>query len=155
MSAYAPRTALETHDVTNQPDAFSGRNLYRCDRALSQAVAREAGDWLDTRLESLGALMGNEAMLEAGAAANRYSPELASFDRYGRRLDEVRFHPAYHLGRGSSGPPPCPCRVAQRLHAGRSGGDVPGQYDLCRHPCASPSAGCDPRLDRYADRRQL
>src|SRR3546814_19072942 len=28
--------------------------------------------------------------------ANRFPPELATFDLHGRRIDEVRFHPAYH-----------------------------------------------------------
>ncbi|WP_425414939.1 acyl-CoA dehydrogenase family protein [Rubellimicrobium mesophilum] len=31
-----------------------------------------------------------------GEAARRHPPELATFDRHGRRLDEVRFVPAYH-----------------------------------------------------------
>ena len=102
MPQFAPRTSLETHEVTNQPPEFAGRNLYRIDTALTQAVARSAGDWLDIRLDSLGELMGSEAMLEAGAAANRNPPELISFDRYGRRLDEVRFHPAYHQLMGAA-----------------------------------------------------
>ncbi|MAX00923.1 MAG: isovaleryl-CoA dehydrogenase [Sphingomonas sp.] len=96
MPAFVPRTTLETHEVTNQPPEFFGRNLYRIDTALCEAVRRTGADWLDTRLDSLGALMGSEDMLEAGATANRNPPELISFDRYGRRLDEVRFHPAYH-----------------------------------------------------------
>ena len=35
-------------------------------------------------------------MRAAGRLANRYPPELRLFDRGGRRLDEVAFHPAYH-----------------------------------------------------------
>ena len=35
-------------------------------------------------------------MRAAGRLANRFPPELRVFDRGGRRLDEVAFHPAYH-----------------------------------------------------------
>ena len=28
--------------------------------------------------------------------ANRFPPELAAYDRYGNRVDEVRFHPSWH-----------------------------------------------------------
>jgi len=94
--ATAPRTRLETHTVENQPQPFAGRNLYLADLALREAVRREAGDWLDERAIALGALAGSEEVLALGEAANRNKPELISFDRYGRRLDEVRFHPSYH-----------------------------------------------------------
>ncbi len=96
MSSYAPATHLETHEVTNQPAPLAPRNLYTTDVALRDAVLRDAGDWLDARMERLGAVVGSEHVLELGEAANRCPPELAAFDRYGRRLDEVRFHPAYH-----------------------------------------------------------
>ena len=45
---------------------------------------------------ALGADAGSEQVLELGEAANRFPPDLATFDRFGRRIDEVRFHPAYH-----------------------------------------------------------
>ena len=96
MASYAPATHLETHDVTNQPGAFAPRNLYATDTALREAVRREAGDWLDARMEKLGAIVGSERVLELGEQANRFPPEFTPFDRYGRRLDEARFHPAYH-----------------------------------------------------------
>ncbi|HVL20593.1 MAG TPA: isovaleryl-CoA dehydrogenase [Amaricoccus sp.] len=96
MPAYAPATHLETHDVMNQPAPFAPRNLYATDTALREAVQREAGDWLDARMDRLGAIVGSEEVLCLGEQANRFPPEFAPFDRYGRRLDEVRFHPAYH-----------------------------------------------------------
>ena len=96
MLPYAPETELETHAVTNQPSPLVDVNLYDADVALRDAVQREAGDWLDRRASALGAVVGSEAVLALGAEANRYPPELVGFDRYGRRLDEVRFHPSYH-----------------------------------------------------------
>ncbi len=96
MSAFAPATHLTTHEVANQPAPLAGRNLYLTDVAMREAVRREAGDWLDARAAALGAAVGAEEVLELGDLANRHGPELRSFDRYGRRLDEVVFHPAYH-----------------------------------------------------------
>jgi len=40
--------------------------------------------------------MGLVETRELGVDANRHPPELRPFDAGGRRLDEVRFHPAYH-----------------------------------------------------------
>lgn len=39
-----------------------------------------------------------------GAQANENPPRLRTHDRYGRRIDEVEFHPAWHrlLGKGVS-----------------------------------------------------
>lgn len=96
MPRYAPTTHLPTHEITNQPPEFAGRNLYLLDQPLRDAVMREAGTWLDIRMDALGAEVGSEEVLELGELANRSPPELLTFDRYGRRLDEVRFHPAYH-----------------------------------------------------------
>ncbi|WP_114953284.1 isovaleryl-CoA dehydrogenase [Sphingosinicella terrae] len=96
MPPHAPATRLLTHDVANQPDELAGRNLYATDVAFRDAALREGGGWLDPRLDALGAAVGSEAVIELGELANRHPPELRTFDRQGRRLDEVRFHPAYH-----------------------------------------------------------
>lgn len=96
MPKHAPAARLLTHEVSNQPEEFAGRNLFLSDPALLDAALREGGDWLKPRLSSLGEVAGSEHVLELGQLANRFPPELVSFDRYGRRLDEVRFHPAYH-----------------------------------------------------------
>ena len=96
MPSFAPATRLETHEVSNQPPEFAGRNLFTTDVAFREASRREGGDWLDAPLTALGEAVGSESVLELGDEANRNPPELAAFDRYGRRLDEVRFQPAYH-----------------------------------------------------------
>ncbi len=96
MTASPPRAELETHEVFNQPAPFASRNLYLADPALCDAVRREAGDWLDARMTALGAALGTEEALDWGHDANRHPPELKQFDRFGRRLDEAVFHPAYH-----------------------------------------------------------
>ncbi|WAJ26432.1 acyl-CoA dehydrogenase family protein [Antarcticirhabdus aurantiaca] len=96
MPTHAPRTELATHTVFNQPDELGARNLFSTDVPLSEAALREGGADLAPRLASLGEAAGSERVLDLGADANRDAPELATFDRFGRRIDEVRFHPAYH-----------------------------------------------------------
>ncbi len=96
MNPYAPQTHLETHDVTNVPPPLAGRNLYAGDAALRDAARLHGGDWVEAPLTALGAAAGSEETMQWGEDANRYPPELLAFDRFGRRIDEVKFHPAYH-----------------------------------------------------------
>ena len=84
MSVYAPRTHLATHDVANQPPEFADVNLYAIDTPLREAVAREAGAWLEQPLLALGADMGSERVLELGALANRFPPATHSEHFYRR-----------------------------------------------------------------------
>ncbi len=102
MATRDPITKLPTHLVTNQPPELVDFNLYDLDVALRNGVRRAGADWADARLRAFGASMGSATCLQAGALANRHPPELTAFDRYGQRLDEVEFHPAYHqlLGAG-------------------------------------------------------
>ncbi len=92
----AALTRLDTHEVTNQPAPLEDVNLFAGDRALAEAVARAGGGAHAARLHAFGARCGSAEVLGWGVEANRHPPELLSFDRFGRRLDEVRFHPAYH-----------------------------------------------------------
>jgi putative acyl-CoA dehydrogenase len=85
-----------THEVVNQPFELSDYSLYDSDAALKEAVRREGADWASNSLAAFGAHAGEAATLELGALANRNPPELDTHDRYGRRVDLVRFHPAYH-----------------------------------------------------------
>jgi putative acyl-CoA dehydrogenase len=96
MPRHAPSTHLVTHEVTNQPPDFAGRNLYLTDPVLREAARREGGDWVEGPLAALGADVGSEEALSWAEEANRFPPELTVFDRYGRRIDEARFHPSYH-----------------------------------------------------------
>ncbi|MEP7056279.1 MAG: isovaleryl-CoA dehydrogenase [Caldimonas sp.] len=84
-----------THHVENQVPALGAYNAYLSDAALREAVAREGGAWAGADLAAFGEVAGGE-MMELGFAANENKPRLKSFDRNGRRLDEVDFHPAYH-----------------------------------------------------------
>ncbi len=85
-----------THEVTNQPVELADYNLFDSDAVLTDAVRREGAEWAAKRLAAFGGRLGSAESLERGALANRNPPELDTHDRYGRRVDLVRFHPAYH-----------------------------------------------------------
>jgi putative acyl-CoA dehydrogenase len=87
---------LSTHDVLNQPLPLVDINLFDGDAALKEGVAREGAGWAAEELSRFGARAGAADYLELGALANRYPPDFDTHDRYGRRVDLVRFHPAYH-----------------------------------------------------------
>jgi len=86
----------DTHEVHNTGSELVDYNMYRADRALVEAVHREGAGWADASLADFGRLTGSADYLELGALANRHAPELDTHDRFGRRVDLVRFHPAYH-----------------------------------------------------------
>ena len=85
-----------THEVFNQPTELVDYNLYESDAPLKEAVHREGAAWAGNALGAFGANAGSADTLELGALANKNQPELDTHDRYGRRVDLVRFHPAYH-----------------------------------------------------------
>ena len=87
---------FETHQVFNQPPPLVGYNVYEQDAALREGVAREGAGWDEPRLREIGAAAGSEEAIRWGEEANRFPPELQAYDRFGRRLDEVTFHPAWH-----------------------------------------------------------
>lgn len=96
MSANNPLSELETHEVFNQPPPFEDVNLYSGDKALQDCVVRAGASQHEGRLAKLGALCGSAQAIGWGYDANRTLPVLETHDRYGHRIDEVRFHPAYH-----------------------------------------------------------
>src|SRR5690606_23843418 len=87
----------QTHTVFNQPVPLSNSNLFLSDCALREAVAREGAEWDSEFLASIGQQLGTAESLELGRLANANPPELLRYDPRGERLDDVRFHPAWHL----------------------------------------------------------
>ena len=96
MISRAPTTSLPTHVVENQTPPLSDINLYERDVALAEALQREGAGFAETAVRGFGASVGRAETMALGDAANRFPPQLAAFDRYGARLDEVGYHPAYH-----------------------------------------------------------
>jgi putative acyl-CoA dehydrogenase len=87
---------MATHEVTNQPPPLVGYDASQ-DAALLSALGRDgAAAAAEAGLRELGRLAGSEHVQESARLANEYSPKLRSHDRYGHRIDEVEFHPAWH-----------------------------------------------------------
>lgn len=80
----------------NQPTPLVGHDVVATDPALVSALAAYDARHLVDELADLGRLAGSAEAREHAWLANRYPPELATYDRYGNRLDEVRFHPSWH-----------------------------------------------------------
>ena len=100
-----------THEVLNQSTPWSGVNLYDTNRPLQDALRCHAPG-LDVRpLDVLGGQAGSAAMQLHARLANAHKPVLKAHDRFGRRIDQVEFHPSYHallgaaLGHGLHGTP--------------------------------------------------
>jgi putative acyl-CoA dehydrogenase len=91
---------VPTHTVENQVPPLVGHDVYSTDRALTEAVARHADPALlaeiTGELTELGLAAGSSQAQAWGEQANSSSPVLRTHDRYGNRIDEVEFHPAWH-----------------------------------------------------------
>lgn len=86
---------LQSHLIRNQPPEFPACDLWACDAALREAVAREGGAGFAAHLSDYGKHAGG-ALLALSGDAHRDRPRLRSHDRFGRRIDRVEFHPHYH-----------------------------------------------------------
>jgi putative acyl-CoA dehydrogenase len=96
MIHHAPRTELSTHSVFNQSQPLTGVNWHDDDVMLREALDRAGAGVHAASLSALGAATGSEAVQELGRLANENPPKFKPFDRFGQRVDEVEFHPAYH-----------------------------------------------------------
>jgi len=91
-----------THEVLNQPPPFVDVDLYASDRVLSGAVRRATGGEADLELSAFGRRLGSAEVQAWAADADKNAPVLRTHDRFGHRIDEVAFHPAYHALLGLS-----------------------------------------------------
>ncbi|MCX0246890.1 acyl-CoA dehydrogenase family protein [Streptomyces drozdowiczii] len=92
--------ATTTHTVSNQAPPLLGYDVFGADRALGEAVERhlppEVLDEARDGLTALGRSAGSAQAASWGTEANANPPRLRTHDRYGHRIDEVDFHPAWH-----------------------------------------------------------
>ena len=84
-----------THEVFNQPPALTGYDVAD-DPAMLDALRREGAGWAESAVHELGRLAGSAQAQEQGRQANENPPKLRTHDRFGHRVDEVEFHPAWH-----------------------------------------------------------
>jgi putative acyl-CoA dehydrogenase len=113
-------TEFQTHEVLNQPPPLVDYDLFASDRALVEATAREGAGWAAARLSAFGRTLGSPEVVELGVLANRNPPILHAYDRFGRRRDEVEFHPAWRKLLGLA--------VAEGLHTGPWADPRPGAH---------------------------
>jgi putative acyl-CoA dehydrogenase len=85
-----------THEVMNQATPLTGHNAFTGDRLLTEIAARDQAGWADKLLAEAGATVASARVAELAREANRHTPELRTHDRFGHRIDEIAFHPAWH-----------------------------------------------------------
>jgi putative acyl-CoA dehydrogenase len=88
--------AEATHEVFNQPPPLEGYNVFESDRVLVEALRREGAEWAEDDARRLGEVCGRADVIGRGVMANENPPKLRTHDRFGNRIDEVEFHPAWH-----------------------------------------------------------
>jgi len=86
----------QTHTVFNQVPALEGVDVFSSNLPLVEAVQREGAGWVSERASALGRVVGGDPQKSWGRLANENRPVLHTHDRYGNRIDEVEFHPAWH-----------------------------------------------------------
>jgi putative acyl-CoA dehydrogenase len=108
-----------THQVLNQVPPLIGHDV-AADEALLTAVTAAQGEWVLPELHELGRAAGSAEIAELARLANVNSPVLRTHDRYGHRIDEVEFHPAWHRLMQEA--------VSHGLHAAPWASDAPGAH---------------------------
>jgi putative acyl-CoA dehydrogenase len=85
-----------TPDATNQAPPLCDYDVFGSDAALVEGVERHEASWALAALSGLGRRAGSPEAQEWARLANVNPPRLVTHDRYGNRIDEVEFHPAWH-----------------------------------------------------------
>ncbi|GAA1458076.1 acyl-CoA dehydrogenase family protein [Nocardiopsis exhalans] len=85
-----------THEVFNQATPL-GDYSAADDPALLEGLRREGAGWAEADVREIGDAAGSERVRAWGESANTYPPVLRTHDRYGHRVDEIDFQPAYHV----------------------------------------------------------
>lgn len=108
-----------THEVLNQAPPLEGHDTAH-DPALLEGLEREGATWALDEIHELGRLAGTAEAREWGRLAERVPPRLHTHDRYGHRVDEVEYVPAYHRLMETA--------VTHGLHAAPWADDRPGAH---------------------------
>jgi putative acyl-CoA dehydrogenase len=85
----------DTHIVTNQVPPLENHNP-ASSPVLIEALIREGGQWGLDEVTEVGAISGSRQAQRWGELADRNRPMLRTHDRYGHRVDEIDYDPAYH-----------------------------------------------------------
>ena len=85
-----------TSQAANQPPPLVEYNVFQSDAPLRESLEREGGSWAQDTVDELGRLAGTQRVIDWGFQANANPPQLRTHNRFGERIDEVDFHPAWH-----------------------------------------------------------
>jgi putative acyl-CoA dehydrogenase len=96
MAYRNPRTRLATHEVVNQSRPLEDLNFFTSDSILGSACNWSGAAVHTDRLTAFGARIGAAETQALAVQANKAIPTFLPYDRFGERIDEVEFHPAYH-----------------------------------------------------------
>ncbi|MDX1710387.1 MAG: acyl-CoA dehydrogenase family protein [Rhodovibrionaceae bacterium] len=91
-----PSSDLETHEVRNQPGEPDDFDALAANPPLEEALRAFSAGWAREAIADVGRQVGSRHLRGLAGDANRNAPELHTHDRFGRRIDVVEFHPAYH-----------------------------------------------------------
>ena len=86
---------MHTHEVFNQAPPLEDYNAAEYP-AIREALARAGAQEALAELDEVGRAAGSAHALELGDLAEEHPPVLRTHDRYGHRVDEVAYDPAYH-----------------------------------------------------------
>jgi putative acyl-CoA dehydrogenase len=109
----------DPYEVFNQVPPLVGHDT-AADVALLEGLEREGAGWAAEEIHELGRLAGSADAQALGRLAERVPPRLLTHDRYGHRVDEVEYVPAYHQLMETA--------VGHGLHAAPWADDRPGAH---------------------------
>ena len=109
----------DTHVVANQVPPLVDHNP-ATSPVLVEALIREGGQWGLDEVTELGAIAGGAQAQRWGELTDRNRPILHTHDRYGHRIDEIEFDPAYHELMRTA--------IRHGLHAASWADDRPGTH---------------------------
>ncbi len=113
---------IDTHTVSNQPPRLVDYDVFGTDDALVEASATFGSERASSTLSKLGTLTSSEDVQQWAVEADTYHPVLRTHDRYGHRVDEVDFHPAWHYLMNEA--------VSAGLHAAPWASDDPAAHAI-------------------------
>ncbi|HEY8973222.1 MAG TPA: acyl-CoA dehydrogenase family protein [Burkholderiaceae bacterium] len=116
-----PMSHGATHAVLNQVPPYEDVNLYEANAALRDAVRFNQPSLAADGLSALGKVAGSAGMQRHARLANLHTPVLHAHDRFGHRIDEVEFHPSYHVLLGAA--------LHHRLHGSPWGAGGPSHVE--------------------------
>ena len=85
-----------THEVLNQAPPRVDVDEFATNTALQEALAAFAPAANSEWFHEIGRHVGTERYQHDAELANTLTPVHHSHDRWGNRVDEIEFHPAYH-----------------------------------------------------------